>query len=485
MNFLFQKQFRIFLLLIILFDLLSFLGFLVPFVNTFSFFIITVAFLILCLINLEYGIYVLLAELFIGSKGHLFFFEIGSIRISIRMVLFTVIMLVWFIGLLSRKYKLSFIKSKFFIFYFLFFIFLIWGVLAGFIYKNQKDLIFFDANAWLYFLLIFPLFDLIIKEKIIENILKILTASLSWLAIKTFIVFFLFTHQIKVVIIDLYYWIRTRGLGEITALDSFYRVFFQSQIYSLIGFFVILSLIVFLKKNKNFYYLLIPIFPLIISFSRSYWLSFILTLLTFLIFLKIKEKFSFFEIFKKFLIILFVLLISFFFIWLSLKLPPKVVIDFGSLIGKRMELEEPAASSRILQLPSLLNSILKKPFFGSGFGKTVTYFSNDPRILGYYTTYAFEWGYLDLWLKIGLVGLFIFLFLIWKIFKSGWKAIEKIPLTSEKNKFKKSLILGLLFGLIALVVTHFTSPYLNHPLGIGYLILCVIIFNQKIDNLKR
>ncbi|MFN3301468.1 MAG: O-antigen ligase family protein [Patescibacteria group bacterium] len=478
----FKKNYLTIFLLIVFFELLSFFGFLVPFINTLSFFIISLVILIFSLIRLEYGIYVLLAELFIGSKGHLFYFEIGSIRISIRMVLFTIVMVSWLIEVIKRKYKLNFFRSKFFIFYFLFFIFFLWGVFAGLIYKNQKDLIFFDANAWLYFFLIFPFFDLINERKIIENILKILTATLSWLAIKTFLIFFFFTHQIKAIMPDLYYWIRTRGLGEITAIDSFYRVFFQSQIYSLIGFFIFISFIIFLKNKKNFYFLFIPTIPLLISFSRSYLLSFILTFLIFLIYLKIKEKFSFFKIGEIFLIILSVFGLSFAFIWFSLKIPPKIVIDLSSLIEKRIEFEEPAVSSRIIQLPYLLSAILEKPILGSGFGKTVSYFSRDPRALerhplGLYTTYAFEWGYLDIWLKIGLVGLFVFLLLIWKIFQFGWKMIEIYK--SKNENFQKSLILGMLFGLIALIITHFTSPYLNHPLGIGYLILCTVIFSYK------
>lgn len=479
----FQKPFRFILLVIILIELLSFFSFLIPPLNSIFFSLLSFFVFILSLVRLEYGIFALLAELFIGSKGHLFFFDLGQLRISFRMALYTIVMIVWLIGLIQKKYKFNFIHSKFFIPYFLFFLFLLFGVINGLLSKNQKDLIFFDGNAWLYFLLIFPIYDLL-NNKIIKNqILKIFSASLSWLAIKTFIIFFIFTHQIKAIMPDLYYWIRTRGLGEITDIDSFYRIFFQSQIYSLIGFFIFLSLIVFIQDlKKNFYFLFIPFLPILISFSRSYWLSFILTFLTFLLFLKIKEKFSWQNIGMVFLISFFVFIFSISFTFFSLNLPPKPTIDLGSLIEKKFTFQEPAASSRIIQLPYLLSAILEKPFFGHGFGKTVSYFSKDPRalerhLLGLYTTYAFEWGYLDIWLKIGLVGLFIFLILIWKIFKEGLNKIKnKNQTLSEVNYYQKSLIFGMLMGLIALIVTHFTSPYLNHPLGIGYLILSAVFF---------
>ena len=494
MKSLFQKPFRFFLLLIILVELLSLLGFIIPFVNQLCFFILSIIIFVISLFHLEYGIFALLTELFIGSKGHLFFFDLGSIRISFRMALFAIVIFVWLIGLIKRKYKMNFLKSKFFIFYFLLFILLIWGVAAGFLYQNSKDLIFFDANAWLYLLLIFPFYDVLADDKIIEKILKIFTAAITWLAIKSFIIFFLFTHQVKAMMPDLYYWIRTRGLGEITAIDSsFYRVFFQSQIYSLIGFFIFLALIIFSKNlKKNFYFLFIPFLPILISFSRSYWLGFLLSVIIFLLFLKIKEKFSWQKIGEIFMVIIFIFIFSIGFILFSLKLPPKPSIDFGSLIEKRFTPEEPAASSRIAQLPYLLSAILEKPTLGSGFGKTVSYFSRDPRALerhplGLYTTYAFEWGYLDTWLKIGLVGLFFFFLLLWKIFREGTKLIpnSQFPISNERlipssqfpiSNEKLALIFGLIFGLIALMITHFTSPYLNHPLGLGYLILCSLIF---------
>ena len=54
---------------------------------------------------------------------------------------------------------------------------------------------------------------------------------------------------------------------------------------------------------------------------------------------------------------------------------------------------------------------------GRGFGATVTYQTRDPRILadngsGEYTTYAFEWGWLDIWLKLGIFGLAAYFLLI-------------------------------------------------------------------------
>jgi O-antigen ligase len=138
--------------------------------------------------------------------------------------------------------------------------------------------------------------------------------------------------------------------------------------------------------------------------------------------------------------------------------------------------DEPALASRWSLLPVLLKEIKKEPFLGQGYGATVTYFSQDPRILqnnptGEYTTYAFEWGYLDLWLKIGLFGLLVYLVLIFSLIKRA------LILGSQKNNF---ILLGLSTALVFLALTNFFTPYLNHPLGIGILIIgaCLIQENR-------
>jgi O-antigen ligase len=149
----------------------------------------------------------------------------------------------------------------------------------------------------------------------------------------------------------------------------------------------------------------------------------------------------------------------------------------GLLKERAASLGEAAAKSRWQLLPPLLTEIKKHWLLGAGFGSTITYRSFDPRVLassptGLYTTSAFEWGWLDTWLKLGLVGLLIYLALIYKILKRGWwrlKVERRAPYLS----------LGLNFTLIALVIINFFTPYLNHPLGLGWLMLVAAIFEYQ------
>ena len=139
-------------------------------------------------------------------------------------------------------------------------------------------------------------------------------------------------------------------------------------------------------------------------------------------------------------------------------------------------------------LKPLGESIIKHPVIGSGFGTTVTYKSVDQRLLastagasGEYTTYAFEWAYLDLLLKIGLVGVFIYLLLIFKILQILWQNIL------NKNDYELRvtdyrLRLGIFLAFISLLAVNIFTPYLNHPLGIGFILIISIFVLQ--DNFK-
>jgi len=141
---------------------------------------------------------------------------------------------------------------------------------------------------------------------------------------------------------------------------------------------------------------------------------------------------------------------------------------------------ESAISSRYAQIRPLLSAIKNHPILGSGFGTSVTYASRDPRVQkdhpdGRYTTTAFELGWLEMWLKIGLLGVFMYAYLLYAIIQKGWKKILPLPHESQE----RYLVLGSLIGLIAVAITHGISPYLNHPLGIGIVIVVSIVVDRK------
>ncbi|MBI3290888.1 O-antigen ligase family protein [Candidatus Falkowbacteria bacterium] len=477
----FGKTFKYTFLFLALLELFSLLGSVIPQLNQTIFFIITLGAIILTLHKLEHGFYLLLAELFVGGKGYLFSLDVSGMVLSIRMVLFLIVIAVWLVKQIQNsKFKISkknLLPTSYLLLpYSLLSLFVTIGLINVSL-NNEPRNVFFDFNAWLYFALIFVFFHLLKNKTVIRESIQVLTAATSYLALKTLVVLLLFSHNVAGIGGVFYKWIRDSGVGEITYVSgTIFRVFFQSQIYILIGFLIILTILISQKKldKKSLWlsgaYLYLASLAILISQSRSFWVGGVLALLTLIIIgwwrlgLEIKKT-------TGLIIILIIMFISQ--IFLVQLLTGNLT---GNLVGERFKNlpTEAAGQSRLNQLEPLTYNIFQRAVFGYGFGKELTYLSSDPRILethpgGVYTTYAFEWGYLDIWLKIGLLGLFSYGLLIGVIFYQG--------IQNPKSKIQN---LGLLIGLVALLITNIFSPYLNHPLGIGYIMLVsAILINER------
>ncbi len=476
---LYNKYFQITLITSIALLWLSLFGFLYPTINYACFVLIILATLILSWKKLEYGVYLILAELFLTSHGHLFYLEIFGQRLSLRMALFGMVMLVWLIKMFNqetRKFLLNKLREnrKIVISYLLLVICLLWGLGWGIARNNFADA-FNDFNGYLYFLFL-PVFLTVFKEKqAVKNIFPVFFGSLSAMVFFNLAQLFFFTHKISNDLLwPVYRWTRVNYLGEITYAGSgFYRIFWPGQFFLIVGFFILLALVIYCFKNKkqtigNIILAALFLSAILISFSRSFWLAMLIALLCLFVFL-IKQK----ALLRGIAALVLICLLSVGIIYSTVKFPvPDTIGDFSAEMLK--ERAGTFVSSRWNLLPVLSKALVNHPIIGSGFGSSLTYKTEDPRLLeffpdGNYTTYAFEWGYLELIFKIGLAGLIIYLIFIWQIFK---KMLVKSLASGNEEKF---ILFALIAGLIALLITHNFSPYLNHPIGIGYLLLLSII----------
>ena len=515
-----NKIFKITFLLIIAAELLSFLGYYFPLVNFIVFFAILLLTAVLSLYHLEYGLWILLTELFIGSFGYLFYFETGGLKISIRLALWLIIISVWLTKTAvswakTKQLNAVFLKSDYFNYFFVLFIFVAWGVVNGFLNHNSLGNIFFDFNQWLYFLLVFPIFSVLDNEDCVAALKQVFLAALTWLSLKTIILFYIFSHNFGSLAMDIYLWVRTSGVGEITQVQGgFNRIFMQSQIFILIGIFFLIFVIArerqrpkqspinrnepeiaslsraiardlrFLSVARNddkkylitsFVLLVLFLSAILTSFSRSFWLGLavggVFVWLAMLIKLKIKLKQ--FVIFNSLILLAAILSLVLALVMVFFPYPaPLGGFNPGALLSDRATglTGEAGASSRWQLLPPLWQEIKQAPIMGQGFGATVIYITSDPRVLaaspsGVYTTYAFEWGWLDVWLKLSIFGLLAYLILFAKIIFTGLK-------------INTALSLSLAGGLIILVAVNIFSPYVNHPLGIGYLLIAAAMVDS-------
>jgi len=488
------------LLSLLLIEILSLIGFNYNIINQIIFIILTIGVFILSLYKLKYGFYIIIPEIIIGSKGYLYFLEISNFKFSIRIAIWFSLMLAWAIKIFiyylkNKSININFIKSSYFKYFLIFFIFILIGAFNGYYNHNNLKNLFFDINGWIYFLLIFPIFENIKDEKFLYNIKNIFIGSIIWLSVKTLLILYIFTHIFNFTE-NIYLWIRNTGIGEITIMPTgFPRIFFQSHIYILIGLFFIFVLykkisINFNKysdffKKENFKYIflfIIFISSIVISLSRSFWVgglsALIFLWLIMLFFEKINvKKFIYFNLILFLFLILSVLLIL---LITKISIPKQIEgINMATIIKDRAaEVSgESALSSRQTLLPILLNKIKESPLLGKGYGTIVTYKSSDPRILknessGLYSTYSYEWGWLDIWIKIGLGGLIIYIILLFKIIINSWK------IYFNQNAI---IFLGVLLSIICLSTVNIFSPYLNHPLGISLVIFSVFL----VENYKN
>ena len=421
--------------------------------------------------NLWYALLIIAVELILGSlAGGLFAVTVGGIFLGVRKILWLLVLLLWLVKGYRKKnfFPKSLITSPLRWGILAFFLALVIGVIVSLLNSTPLSVLYHDSNAYLFYLLLFPLVWALENEKKIDIQKKeelLYSFSTQALIVVMFLTLFMlgvFTH-FESLTAPVYSWFRDFRIGEIGRLGetSFYRVFIQSQIILLPALFI--SLAMALKKywTRNWFWFLAFAWAVFItSLSRSFAVGVAGAGALFLVWIFVSQntgkKIS--RLAKRGLASVFVGVVI-------LAMLTTLGLDVLGVLGTRssFNLEEPAFRSRWDLWPAMTSEIKKSPLLGYGFGKEITYTSSDPRLVEqgreHYTTYSFEWGYLDVILKTGLIGLLLMLFFYGQVLWYGWK-------WSKGNSYR----IGWWFGLVALFITHFFTPYLNHPLGIGMIL---------------
>lgn len=476
--------------------------------NTF-FVILSLLILFLIIKDLRYGLLIAVFELLASSQGYLFDWKFtpspDDFRISLRLVIFALLMLASLYHLWKKRRSVKEILAQKKIGVILFItnaIFLGIGVFLAWRGQNAGwGGIFADLNNYLFWLYLLPLLTVVWDGTLVQVFYSGALAILTWQIILTGFFFYVFTHLWISWMIPLYKWARDSRLGEITRINmntTVHRVFLQSHLYLMIAFLGALLLSYFhpekyqfsLKKGYRAYTLftISAATALMISLSRSFWLSMFGVLAVLAIILWRDKQWQWRNVWRsvgRFVLslVLGIILIASL-IWIELPFGMGSTGDLrflsdraGSLFGS----DDAAITSRWKQLPVLSQAIFEKPFVGWGFAKSLTYKTDDPRLLndfadadGNYTTDAFEWGYLDIALKIGILGALIYsLWCFYLIFKVWSVYCHALP------EQKVYYLWALLSGLFVLLV-HIFTPYLNHPLGIGVFLVIVATTGRKL-----
>ncbi len=122
--------------------------------------------------------------------------------------------------------------------------------------------------------------------------------------------------------------------------------------------------------------------------------------------------------------------------------------------------EEASSAARVALLSPIWQKINAHPILGSGFGETITYTKNHIST----ATRAFDWGYLEIWAKMGTLGLLATGLLLWKIAQS-------LVTQARQGNLRST---GFLAGLVVIAIITVTGPGLYHIFGIFFLIVCLV-----------
>ncbi len=414
-------------------------------------------------------------ELFSGAMGR----TLSYAFISLRMLIFALVILYFVIHIISKKQNLKITNNKkLWRFYLIWFGILFLALVNGFLHKQEYLKIFLDFNNYLYWLYL-PIWYQFYDDQDWPYLWRSLRLIAIYLSIKTLVIFSIFSQVDYQYLVNFYKWLRDTRFSEITPLGSnFYRIFSQSQLFILIAWLALwLKQIYNFKDYKNLFLIIIFFSALLISLSRSFWLGGGIAFLIMMLLANFKlVKFSWKELLNK----VFIVFVFSSALVMLLYNVPKFNGDNIFKFSHTQSSEQSLSSRQALWQP-LKEAISSQPIFGYGFAKEISYYSNDPRIKneanpsGQYSSYALEWGWLDFMLKFGLIATIFILACLVLVLRQAYVIIKQAKVS-----------IFLIASLLALVFIHFFSPYLNHPLGIGWLMILIIyIYNIRLVDTEK
>lgn len=452
--------------------------------------------------DLALGLALVLFELIIGGHGLLFRVDLGM-TLTLRHVVFLGFILGYIWRIAEKEEKLRRFRGDTIIaamFIWLFATFLVGGLENGWMAS------FDEFNAYAYFALLIPIllhdWTLTARRKVLIGVF----GGILTLSVLTIVFAYSFNHLPGKVMDIPYQIFRDARVFEVTlqvigdeptgpvqaAMRPFlgerpywYRIFHPGQIYAAFGILMYLAFAIKHGIDKSIKthwenFILISGAALLIGMSRSILIGAVLAVGLIGVWSLWQNMWST----KKAIewarsgMLATAAMLTVFVLVANFPLPPKPDLSRATFYETSKDVNrDVAVASRWSMLNPLHEAISQNIMFGSGFGKTVAFTTQDPRTIGLeeanqIETYRFEWGYQDIVLKMGLFGLALMLYLYGSLLK-----IEQI-----KNKDIPWIELGGILGVMMMLGTNIFTPYLNHPLGIGVLLVALIVKKQASES---
>jgi O-antigen ligase len=434
--------------------------------------------------RMEVGLTVAFAELFANSHGHLIDGTINGFVVSSRMAVFVGVMAGYVIRVLLRRSSVAWREERLWAFFPLL-LAVVGGMAVGWAH-NDHGKVFADANAYFYLAYLLPILSVTWDGTTRRLLLQVFAASASWVGVVTLGLLYIFTHFPEWLLGRVYEFVRDTRTGELTKMRGhIFRIFLQAQLSDLVLLFLTIPFLFLKDLTKKTWWQTFVVFTgciavILLSLSRSFWIGIMAATLVYLDWLVRYVKPSWRDFGRGVGMALgagttaMILLVG-----VVLFPYPYRVGAAGDLTGlftsRATDVSDVAVSSRWKLLGPLLDEIKESPLEGKGFGEEVTFQTDDPRVRAFFpdgtwTTYSLEWGWLELWLKMGLLGPLAFAFLF------GWYVWRLWPGLGGERGW---LAVGLLASVVSVFAIHIFSPYLNHPLGLGLLLFVLPFLNPK------
>ncbi len=448
--------------------------------------IIVIATLIVSCKSLTWGFAIAMLEIIIGGHGHLIDISLGM-TVGLRLGIFGAVMVSVLYHLLVKKVRPVFVFERDMPILVILGAVII-GSMIG-VANNPFGQVFDDANAFVTLLYLLPVSMIVWTNEAKRIVLWTFALGATWVAGSSLFLLYYFTHSSPDAIWAMYHFIRDARLAEVTLLSGpswlvatfpngpwFFRVFEPAQAFVMLFTFVLCSMVCYVAKTWK--YRLMMTIPLALMFavdlsgqSRSFWIGLIVGGIA-LAGAVLYERPSAREVIRMKATGVIAIVIAIVMMWVAIVLPLPSRPDVSNspyYKGQDDDTRDLAVSSRWNLLTPMMESIGKSPVWGTGFGTTVTFISDDPRVRatnpnGEWTTYRFEWGFHDIWMKMGLLGLFAFAWYFFSVLRAATRSIR----SKQETRW---LTVSLAVGVVAIFASHAFSPYLNHPIGLGFMVM--------------
>lgn len=422
--------------------------------------------------------YIIVVELVLGGSGRTIMF--GEF-LTIRYLLFFMAMMYFvvviakdiFVEKLSFKELMKTRMSKTYINLIIFFVIFMFSVLNGFRNGYTLQDIFIASKGFLFILIIFPFFIFVDSMEKAKKLFEAMIYASVILAILTILIFIFYGLNP-----DSYIFFRTTldklDYGYIAMRGGQPAVFMKASPFLAIALnYEINMYINGPKKNKhvNIIFICLLLAAVICTMSMGLWIASIVGAGFVLVVSFFNRKNIKLPHYKGDLLKI-VLVFVLFNLFGKINSPEAVANTnyIQNSLNNRLSADDTSFIVKKDQLFKLTSLWLENPFFGKGFGASIMFkvdkIRDDRMVL-------FELFWNQLLFNVGVVG---FISYLWLIFEP--------MLLFVKEAFKKSFagkdmmhMISLNIGMIIICIISSVNPFMNNPIGIGYLVIFLSTVN--------